>query len=65
MFDQIAYEHGADLRRAAAAYRLAASVPARSTSRAHRATPRATKRAATRVVAFVTHRSTAPIGCQA
>lgn len=57
MFDQIAYEHGNDLLRAAAAYR-------RVPSRAHRAAPTASRRVTSRVRA-IAHRPAAPIGCQA
>lgn len=59
MLDLIAYEHGADLRREAAAYRRAHGT--RAASRADRAAPRVTAR-----VAHVLHwRSAAPVGCEA
>ena len=61
MFDKIAYEHGADLRRAAVEYRRTHGTPSRSASRAHRAAPRLSKR----LTAFVLHRPAAPVGCEA
>ncbi|HWL34772.1 MAG TPA: hypothetical protein VNQ77_01135 [Frankiaceae bacterium] len=58
MFEEIAYEHGADLRRAAAVHNRAAS-------RADRTAPRTTQRVARSLRATVLHRPAAPVGCQA
>lgn len=58
MYDLIAYEHGADLRRAAAAHRRVAS-------RADRARPRLAARLGNGLRSVLPHRPAAPAGCQA
>lgn len=58
MFEEIAYEHGADLRRAAAVHN-------RAVSRAGRAAPRTTQRVTRSLRASLLHRPAAPVGCEA
>jgi hypothetical protein len=62
MFEEIAYEHGADLRRAAAAHNRA---PGRAASRADRTAPRATARVTRSLRSGLLHRPAVPAGCEA
>ena len=58
MFDQIAYDRGAELRREAEEYR-------RGRSRADRTAPRIAQRVAGGLRHAFLHRGPAPIGCEA
>lgn len=65
MLDRIAYEHGADLRREAAAYRRVANGSAgRAASRKDRAAPRLARRAGDGIRGAF-HRRPAGVGCEA